>query len=379
MKSQTLWSWLRHIAPLWCLIVLLTAAVPTAWGEDGDGTIMTHAPDRGELSIDKTVRPGTLVPGATVIFDIKVQSNGLKTAESILMTDILDPSLVIDDVWVSHGRLQNTTANPPNSVYAELGDLPPRYGATVTITTHIKSDIAPGTVIWNEARVQWDIGQRAPMSKLSTPITITVAAPSPPPAPPAPPEPELVAAPELTPFDRRPAIESTTERRYFSETGHTLSYGFLEYWLNHKGMQLFGFPISEETTEDGRTVQYFERARLEYWPENKQPYTVLVGDLGRQLYTAGPAAPAGPSTNGHRYFADTGHWVHGLFLDYWKANGGLIMFGYPITEQQDQNGILIQVFERARLEYHPENQGTPFVVQLGLLGVEHLRSIGRIQ
>ncbi|MCL5256230.1 MAG: DUF11 domain-containing protein [Chloroflexi bacterium] len=375
MKRQTLWSWLRYFAPFFCVITLLVSAIPIAWGED-DGTIMAHEPDRGELSVDKTVRPSTFEPGAKVVFDIKVQSNGLKTAESILLMDVLDPSLVVDNVWVSHGRLQNSPANPPNSVYAYLGDLLPKHDATVTITTHISKQVAPGTVIWNEARVQWDIGERTPMSKLSKPVTITVAAPA---APPATAQPDVLAAPELSPLDPRPALENTADRWYFAETGHTLAYGFLAYWQRHNGLQLFGYPISEEMMENGRTVQYFERAKLEYWPENKPPYNVLVSDLGRQLYPADPPVPAGPSTYGHRYFAETGHWVHGLFLDYWQANGGLMMFGYPITEQYDQDGVLIQVFERARMEYHPENQGTPYVVQLGLLGEEYLRSTGRIQ
>jgi hypothetical protein len=31
-------------------------------------------------------------------------------------------------------------------------------------------------------------------------------------------------------------------------------------------------------------VQYFERARFEYHPENQPPYDVLLGLLGRQLF-----------------------------------------------------------------------------------------------
>ena len=47
--------------------------------------------------------------------------------------------------------------------------------------------------------------------------------------------------------------------------------------------------ISEVLPEqgyDGRTyfVQYFERHRLEYHPENVAPYTIQLGQLGRQIY-----------------------------------------------------------------------------------------------
>ncbi|MEO8288940.1 MAG: hypothetical protein ABI670_21200, partial [Chloroflexota bacterium] len=36
----------------------------------------------------------------------------------------------------------------------------------------------------------------------------------------------------------------------------------------------------------------------------------------------------------------------------------------------DGKTYLVQYFERNRLEYHPENKGTPFEVLLGLLGVQ---------
>jgi hypothetical protein len=46
-----------------------------------------------------------------------------------------------------------------------------------------------------------------------------------------------------------------------------------------------GYPISDELEEklaDGKiyTVQYFERARFEFHPENPAPYNVLLGALG---------------------------------------------------------------------------------------------------
>ena len=40
------------------------------------------------------------------------------------------------------------------------------------------------------------------------------------------------------------------------------------------------------------------------------------------------------------------------------------------TPSQDGKTYLVQYFERNRLEYHPENKGTPYEVLLGLLGVQ---------
>jgi hypothetical protein len=41
-----------------------------------------------------------------------------------------------------------------------------------------------------------------------------------------------------------------------------------------------------ETLEDGKryAVEYFERARFEYHPENAAPYDMLLGQFGRQIY-----------------------------------------------------------------------------------------------
>jgi hypothetical protein len=79
------------------------------------------------------------------------------------------------------------------------------------------------------------------------------------------------------------------DTRYFSTTGHNVRGPFLDYWYAHGGLTQFGYPISEQVTqqlEDGHTyeVQYFERARFEYHPENQPPYDVLLGLLGKQLY-----------------------------------------------------------------------------------------------
>jgi len=77
---------------------------------------------------------------------------------------------------------------------------------------------------------------------------------------------------------------------FYAETGHTLSGGFRDYWSANGGLMSFGFPISEQFQEksqtDGQihTVQYFERVRIEYHPENKgTQYEYLLGHLGREI------------------------------------------------------------------------------------------------
>jgi len=92
------------------------------------------------------------------------------------------------------------------------------------------------------------------------------------------------------PFVRVDKVADSGTRRYFAETGHTLSGAFKTYWEGHGGLALYGFPICEEFAEksatDGKTytVQYFERNRFEYHPENKgTPQEVLLGLLGSEV------------------------------------------------------------------------------------------------
>jgi hypothetical protein len=88
------------------------------------------------------------------------------------------------------------------------------------------------------------------------------------------------------------------------------------------------------------------------------------------------ATPTLTPTTGDRFFPETGYTVPEVFLKFWDANGGLPIFGYPISEarmetsQTDSKDYLVQYFERNRFEWHPEFQGTPNEVLLGLLGVE---------
>lgn len=91
-------------------------------------------------------------------------------------------------------------------------------------------------------------------------------------------------------FNRIPAdqVQANATAAYFPQTGHSLGGEFLTYWTNNGGLAQFGFPLSEEFLEkspyDGKTytVQYFERNRFEFHPENKPPFNVLLGLLGRQ-------------------------------------------------------------------------------------------------
>ena len=81
-------------------------------------------------------------------------------------------------------------------------------------------------------------------------------------------------------------------------------------------------------------------------------------------------------------FPETGLCIIGRFRTYWDQNGGLGVFGFPISQGADETNRdtgkahLTQWFERNRFEYHPENR-PPYDILLGRLGVDRLQAQGR--
>jgi spore germination protein len=217
-------------------------------------------------------------------------------------------------------------------------------------------------------------------------FTYAAATPANQPAP-SPPTPAATAPnPAFAPVAQSP---DGPDHRYFPETHHTLHMGFKTFWDMHGGVTIFGLPISEEFQEknpsDGKTytVQYFERNRFEYHPENKgTPYEVELGLLGVQLTqgrsgeTPFKPVPAFDTTAKSRFVPATGHGIAGAIRSKWEAPDALALLGYPISEAfeeknpSDGKTYTVQYFERARLEIHPEFAGKPNEIELGLLGVQ---------
>ncbi len=153
---------------------------------------------------------------------------------------------------------------------------------------------------------------------------------------------------------------------------------------------MFGLPITpqrEETIGDWTgQMQWFERNRLELHPENAPPYDVLLGRLGAEFVAeSGGPPPRQEPREGCQYFDQTGFNVFGNFLASWSASGldlgdpgvstaeSLALFGLPLTGEfeatlEDGTTHVVQWFERARFELHPEN-APPYNVLLTRLGV----------
>lgn len=182
----------------------------------------------------------------------------------------------------------------------------------------------------------------------------------------------------------------TPEHLFFPATNHSLNFGFKAFWEANGGIALFGLPISEEFAEQGadggtRTVQYFERVRFEYHREFKgTPYEVELGLLAREITAGRTGDPAfqpistSATPEGGSFFPATGHMLADPFRTFWETNGGLMLFGLPISEPfREMNTdtgqtYLVQYFERYRFEYHPE------AVELGRLGVQDAQLRGYV-
>ncbi len=109
----------------------------------------------------------------------------------------------------------------------------------------------------------------------------------------------------------------------------------------------------------------------------RQLYVLLIGFLSTITIVAPRGAQAQAPTQCFNVPGIT-NCIQGRFLEYWRDNGGLEVFGYPVTperlEQTAEGIFTVQYFERNRFEYHPEKQ-RPYDVLLGRLGDDRLRQL----
>lgn len=147
--------------------------------------------------------------------------------------------------------------------------------------------------------------------------------------------------------------------QYFPDTGHNVSGEFLLFYQSVPNAQfVFGSPITEQFTDPttGRLIQYFQRARFEYFPELPVGQRVRVSPLGEYVYQR---VPNEGQVNvftpiGCRYYAETGYSICYAFLEFFDKNGGEAIFGKPKSPFVFYNGRIVQYFERARFEWYPE-------------------------
>jgi hypothetical protein len=144
--------------------------------------------------------------------------------------------------------------------------------------------------------------------------------------------------------------------RYFPQTGHNVQGDFLRFYnAVPDPTTLYGYPITEQfNRKDGLLVQYFQRARFEYHSELPDGQRVVLTDLGTQMYA--------PSTQlkifnpfACQLYTQTNFPICFAFLDFYNQYGGPLQFGYPISPFEYHDGMIVQYFQRARMEWQPSN------------------------
>ena len=155
------------------------------------------------------------------------------------------------------------------------------------------------------------------------------------------------------------SAQAQTDLQYFPESGHYVKGAFLQYYKSAVDpMAVYGYPITEQiSSKDGKTVQYFNKARFEFTPENK----VVLTPLGRLMYKPENPLPVSSASGCQQY--PSGFSVCLSFLKFYKENGENRQFGYPISSfEYSANGLLVQYFEGARLEWNTNPNGSNWVM-----------------
>lgn len=168
---------------------------------------------------------------------------------------------------------------------------------------------------------------------------------------------------------------------YYPITGYSAGGGFLDFFEKWGGVPVFGYPRGQEVMEEGRTVQYFQKARFEFFPALAgTSYQVQLGLLGQEMIGIWSFPKVEPPASGsdELFFPETGYSVKPAFAKFFRERGGLEILGYPITDERVQGNVRSQTFQRMRLEIHSPPGGEPRL-EIANLGDEYLVARGLLK
>ncbi len=159
---------------------------------------------------------------------------------------------------------------------------------------------------------------------------------------------------------------------YFPETGHNLTGDFYTFYTANPNARLvYGLPVTEAfiDPDTGRLIQYFEKARFEYFAENMTGDKVRLTPVGQSMYEHGTYVTGLAESTPNCYQQD--NWDYPVcfsFHTFYERYGGESQFGRPVSGLELLRGRLVQFFEYAQLVWMPENPPEDQIVpaQLGL-------------
>jgi len=169
----------------------------------------------------------------------------------------------------------------------------------------------------------------------------------------------MVAALSLVPSAPAHAVG---DARCFQETGYCILANFRTFWEQNGGARIFGLPIQDQigTTIRGRraTSQLFERARFEQYTDVRSA-AIMLGRVGAEALErrgvnwqdyAPSYDPNAVRLGTCQRYTQTDHAVCYGFRQFFNRNGGVRIFGLPLTDEFVEGDRVIQWFERARFE-----------------------------
>jgi hypothetical protein len=162
----------------------------------------------------------------------------------------------------------------------------------------------------------------------------------------------LVLTVLLTPWGK--ASAQSADVQFFPETGHNIKGEFLRFYKGTSDPRLvFGYPITEQiTSKDGKTVQYFQRARFELRADLPNGQQIQLTSVGSATYKPEQQLTMGNSAGCDLF--SSGYSVCFAFLDFYKASGGVPQFGNPISPFEFHENLIVQYFEKARFEWRAD-------------------------
>jgi hypothetical protein len=135
-----------------------------------------------------------------------------------------------------------------------------------------------------------------------------------------------------------------------------------------------------EVCDDWIAAGHGDRSMIKGHQEVDPKWTACPGTLLQDFvipYRNGESEQ--PMAN-YAHFPQTGHGIGHGFLDYWRDTGGVMIHGYPLTDELDEEvtidgetkTLTVQYFERSVFEFHPDNE-EPYRVLQRRLGADALK------